>query len=113
MFRKRRGKNRTKKRDQSKATFDSLDGMARSLVTAVNIFAIGSYVQTRDKFPELESVTPEDWDFFVTVAGVFVALGSLVGRVPPDLFKEVDGMERPVVGTQWCRRNYECVGRLD
>lgn len=50
---------------------------ARALVPAARAFAISSYTQLLDKYPILEKVDPEHWDFVLTVGGVFVAVSQL------------------------------------
>jgi hypothetical protein len=56
---------------------DYLDRQARSLVDAAKVQATGSYLPLLDRFPVLGDVRPEHWDFFVTVAGVFIAVTRL------------------------------------
>jgi hypothetical protein len=56
---------------------DSLNERAEKLVTAAKIQAVASFVPMLDKFPFLSKVKPTDWDFFITVAGVFIASSIL------------------------------------
>jgi hypothetical protein len=56
---------------------DYLDRQARSLVDAAKVQATGSYLPLLDRFPVLGDVRREHWDFFVTVAGVFIAVTRL------------------------------------
>ncbi len=56
---------------------DYLDRQAHSLVDAAKVQAAGSYLPLLDRFPVLQTCPPERWDFFVTVAGVFIAATRL------------------------------------
>jgi hypothetical protein len=56
---------------------DPLDRQAGSLVSAAQVHATASYIPTLQRFPIVGTVPAEQWDFFVTVAGVFVAATRL------------------------------------
>lgn len=56
---------------------DPLQKQANSLVSAAAINATSLFVLLLDKFPFLEKVDVEHWDFIVTVAGVFVGASRL------------------------------------
>lgn len=51
---------------------------ARSLIAMVNVLAISSLTSFLDSFPSLNQIIKkyrtDDWDFFMTVAGVSIAL---------------------------------------
>ena len=50
---------------------------AKKLPSAAKILAVNSYVQFLDKFPIIEKIKPEHWDFILTIAGIFVAVSQL------------------------------------
>ncbi len=56
---------------------DALDRQAGMLVNAAQIQATSSYVPLLDRFPVLRAAPLEQWDFFVTIAGVFTAITRL------------------------------------
>jgi hypothetical protein len=58
---------------------DPLTKQAEMLVPAVKVLAISSFVPMSDKFRFLCNIRPNDWDFFITVATVFVATTRLKG----------------------------------
>lgn len=71
---------------------------AQILVSSANIYAVSSFSSMLDIFPILKNIKIEDWDFFVTVACVFIAATrlrkididfkfeeKLMGRVAEDL----------------------------
>jgi hypothetical protein len=59
---------------------EQLRDNAERLVKAANIYAISTYTPMGDQFPFLRKVKSDQWDFVVTIAGVFIAavrLGNL------------------------------------
>jgi len=56
---------------------DPLSERADTLVAAAQINAVGSFTPLADKFRFLRDVKLEDWDFFVTVATVFMGASRL------------------------------------
>lgn len=56
---------------------DPFQKQANNLVSAARISAVGLYMPLLDRFPSLQSVTVKDWDFIVSIAGVFVAATRL------------------------------------
>jgi hypothetical protein len=70
-------------------TVDRLDALVDRLLPSAEVLATSTFVPLVDEFPRLRTASIESWDFFVTCAGVCVALSSLVGRVPDDVFREV------------------------
>lgn len=56
---------------------DTLIERAEKTVSAANIFAVSSFVPTLDRFPILSKVDPKQWDFIVSVAGIFIAASRL------------------------------------
>ena len=56
---------------------DSLVNRAATLVTAANAVAVSSFTAFLDDSPWLKDIDLKDWDFFITVAGVFVGLTKL------------------------------------
>jgi len=56
---------------------DPLQEQADLLVSAAAINATSLFVPLLDKFPFLEKVDVENWDFIVTVAGVFMGASCL------------------------------------
>lgn len=58
-------------------TKDPLIERARSLVQAAHMNAIGMFTPLVDRFPILKRVDTEQWDFVLTVAGVFMAASRL------------------------------------
>lgn len=61
----------------SGATDDHLDRQAKTLVSAARIFATGSYTQFAQELPITFNISIDDWDFFLTVGGVFIAASGL------------------------------------
>jgi hypothetical protein len=53
------------------------DRRARTLVNSAQIQVTASYLPLVERFPLLQAAPPEQWDFFVTVAGVFIAATRL------------------------------------
>jgi hypothetical protein len=51
---------------------DPLTKQAETLVQAANTKAITAFVALLDKFPLLKSVDTKQWDFVLTIAGVFI-----------------------------------------
>ena len=47
------------------------------LPAAAKVVAISSYTQFLDKYPVVQKVSSERWDFTITIAGVFVAVSQL------------------------------------
>ncbi len=60
-----------------KSKQDPLQKQAETLVSAACINATGMFVPLLDKFPFLKEVDIKHWDFFVTVAGVFMGASRL------------------------------------
>jgi hypothetical protein len=56
---------------------DPLRGQAERLVSSAIINATSMFVPMLDQHPLLKTVKPEDWDFFLTIAGVFIAVSRL------------------------------------
>lgn len=56
---------------------DPLLEQARGLVQAAHINAVGMFTPLLDRFPSLREVDTEQWDFVLTVAGVFMAASRL------------------------------------
>ena len=56
---------------------DPLNERADTLVSAAQINAVGSFRPLADKFQFLGDVKLQDWDFFVTVAAVFMGATRL------------------------------------
>jgi hypothetical protein len=56
---------------------DPLTKQAETLVQAANAKAITAFVALLDKFPLLKSVDTKQWDFVLTIAGVFIAVTRL------------------------------------
>ena len=48
----------------------------RLLVAAAKIGPVGLFVPLLDRFPQLGNTRPEDWDFFLCVAGVFEGIAQ-------------------------------------
>ncbi|MDP2736218.1 MAG: hypothetical protein Q8O59_00320 [bacterium] len=62
-----------------KSKNNALTKQAENLVSAANIFAVSSFVTTLDRFPFFSKVDPKQWDFIVSVAGIFIAASRLNG----------------------------------
>jgi hypothetical protein len=56
---------------------DPLKGQAETLVSAAQINAVGSFTPLLDKFDFLRDIKPDNWDYFVTVATVFMGASRL------------------------------------
>jgi hypothetical protein len=60
---------------------------AQKLIAMANTLAVSSFPCFKKRFPDLESMINEhgkdDWDFFMTVAGVGVAMQT-IGKTPPE-----------------------------
>ena len=52
---------------------DPLLERAGTLVQAAHINAVGMFTPLLERFPSLQRVDTEQWDFVLTVAGVFMA----------------------------------------
>jgi hypothetical protein len=52
---------------------DPLFKQADTLISAAQIQAVGSFTPSLARFPILGRVNPQRWDFFMTIAGVFMA----------------------------------------
>ncbi|MFQ5705725.1 MAG: hypothetical protein ACE5HT_17135 [Gemmatimonadales bacterium] len=58
-------------------TEDYLDCQAKTLVSAAQVYSVGSYTQFAEQYPIIYNVSTDDWDFFLTVGGVFIAASAL------------------------------------
>lgn len=47
------------------------------LPAAAKVVAISSYTLFSDKYPIVQKIKSERWDFVITIAGVFVAVSQL------------------------------------
>ena len=56
---------------------DSLLERSRFLLQAAHIQAVGMFIPLLERFPSLRDVDTEQWDFVLTVAGVFMAASRL------------------------------------
>lgn len=56
---------------------DPLLERAETLVQAANVNAVGMFTPLLERFPILQEVDTEQWDFVLTVAGVFMAASRL------------------------------------
>ena len=56
---------------------DRLRERAERLVPSASVFATSMFVPMRKQYPLLEKVHPEQWDFVLTIAGVFTAATRL------------------------------------
>jgi hypothetical protein len=56
---------------------DPLKERAESLVSGAQISAVSSFTPSLDRFDFLQDVKPDDWDYFVTVATVFMGATRL------------------------------------
>jgi hypothetical protein len=54
-----------------------LRGKAERLVPSASVYAVSLFIPMLDQFPLLRKVDPKNWDFFVTIAGVFVGVTHL------------------------------------
>ena len=68
---------------------DTLEERGKLLVQAADIWAVGSLLDVTKQFPVLRDISSDDWDFFATVAGVFVGVNRLIGRIPNERFKQL------------------------
>lgn len=50
---------------------------AEMLPQAAHTLAIGSFTKFIDKFPSVQQIKPERWDFILTIAGIFVGVTKL------------------------------------
>lgn len=50
---------------------------SEKLPSAAKALAVSSYTQFLDKYPIIEKIKPEHWDFVLTNAGIFVAVSQL------------------------------------
>src|ERR1700745_2595630 len=56
---------------------DPLRGKAARLVSSASVNAVTMFLPMLDQHPLLKRVKPEQWDFFLTIAGVFMAATRL------------------------------------
>jgi hypothetical protein len=59
------------------------------LVPSAHILAIGSYTQFLDKYAVIDQIDPKQWDFVITIAGVFIAVSQLNHENISDSDKDV------------------------
>ena len=52
---------------------DPLRGKAERLVSSASVNAVTMFLPMLDQHPLLKKVDPEQWDFLLTIAGVFMA----------------------------------------
>jgi len=71
-----------------KAKTDPLRERAERLVPSANIHATSLFVPMLDEFPLLRSVKPDQWDFVVTIASVFIAATRLRNLKKEDTLEE-------------------------
>ena len=84
---------------------DQLRDNAERLVKAANIYAISMYTPMVDQFPFLRKEKPDQWDFVVTIAGVFIAAVRL-GNLKIDERRELELMDIIARSlTQWDPNN--------
>lgn len=50
---------------------------SEKLPSAAKVLAVSSYTQFLDKYPIIEKIKPEHWDFVLTIAGIFVGVSQL------------------------------------
>ncbi len=50
---------------------------SEKLPSVAKVLAVNSYTQFLDKYPVIEKVKPEHWDFVLTIAGIFVGVSQL------------------------------------
>lgn len=72
----------------SESTDDYLDRQAATLVSTAQVLATGSYVQFAEQIPIINKISTDDWDFFLTVGGVFVAATALHQMGLPESVEE-------------------------
>lgn len=60
-----------------KTSYKRFEKQAKTLVKASSLIAVSSYTKTLSHFPILSKVDSEQWDFFVTIAGVFIGASRL------------------------------------
>lgn len=58
------------------------------LPSAAKILAVDSYTEFLDKYPIIEKINPEHWDFVLTIAGIFVAVSQLNHENIPEQTKD-------------------------
>ncbi|PIV38861.1 MAG: hypothetical protein COS29_05700 [Candidatus Omnitrophica bacterium CG02_land_8_20_14_3_00__42_8] len=56
---------------------DKLIENGEKLPSAAKVLAVSSYKQFINKYPIIEKIKPEHWDFVLTIAGIFVAVSQL------------------------------------
>jgi hypothetical protein len=56
---------------------DPLRGQAERLVSSASVSAVTMFLPMLDQHPLLKRVNPEQWDFLLTIAGVFMAATRL------------------------------------
>ena len=64
-------------------TDERLKKQATTLVPAANVAAVAAYMPLLKSFPVLSEIKPGDWDFFATVAAVYMARVGMF-NLPPD-----------------------------
>jgi hypothetical protein len=72
----------------SKAKTEPLRELAERLVPSANIHATSLFVPMLDQFPLLRNVKPDQWDFVVTIASVFIAATRLSSLKKEDTREE-------------------------
>ena len=65
-------------------TVDPLQEQATRLVGSAKLQATTSLTALLDEYPVLKQVDPTQWDFFVTVGAVFIAISRLANFVPEE-----------------------------
>jgi len=70
--------------DSPDSTGDSLIPRAATLVAAARIAASGLYIPMVEKAPWIREIDPRNWNFFLTVSFVFVAVTKLNDVQPPE-----------------------------
>jgi len=61
---------------------------AEKLPGAAKILAVGSYTQFLGKYPIIEKIKPEHWEFVLAIAGIFVAVSQLNHENIPEQNKD-------------------------
>jgi hypothetical protein len=67
-----------------KSTLDDAD----KLPAAARMLAVSSYGRFCDEYPLLREVSPDHWDFVLTIAGIFVAVSKLSHDDTPETVKD-------------------------
>ena len=68
---------------------DPLEAKAGNLVSVSHVMATQRFIRLIDRYKFLERCSPQDWDFFATIATVQVALIRLTSEVSNDQFKRL------------------------